>query len=754
MNRPLLSDRPNSRLTLRNFFVAALIAILFGFGIVWVSIPARAGSGDSASGSSPAFTAPQSLIVERSAVVDPMKLAPPAAMTMRPRSRPRRRRDPIAYRNMKAATASGAILPEAAPMLSMALTTTPTVLANFIGLGQSESCNCEPPDTQVAAGPNHVFEVDNIAGKIFDKSGNVVKATFDLNGLFNLPPKNTLFTSDPRIRYDTISGRWFISMLSLDTSDISTAQNGQYNLAVSTSSDPTQPFNVYTFPTPGDFPDQPSLGFNDDKVVSSGTSFSCNPTCDKGPEIGNEFVVWNKSEVIAGAANVHTDYFAPPENQPGDLSGFPIMPAKSRSSTSTLFMASAQDQGNTNSLTLWKLTGVPDGINGTSVATTDLTINSLTDPPDAKQKGSSGASSILIDTGDARLLDAVFRDGKFWTAATTSCTPAGDTKVRSCMRFIEIMTAVPTVNQDFDFGTLGANDYYPSVDLDLSDNLITSFSQSSGAEFASAFLSGRLDSDPINTLGTPLLIKGGVATYIGTRWGDYSGGGIDPADQSVIWLAAEYAAIGTSINWGTWIAKARIGPAPSPTASPTATRTPTATPTPTASAIPTATATSTTSPTPTSTTSPTPTATSTNVTPTATATITPTPTATITPTATATPTATPTLTPTATPTPPFGRMRITTNHLRFGKVTVGATKGVPLNVKNSGKFNLRVNIPTLLPPFGVNGSGTFDIPKGGHQPVTVTFKPDATGPASDTLTVTSDDPKHPMKNIKVSGTGK
>jgi len=648
---------------------------------------------------------------------------------------------------MKAAMASGAILPEAPSMLSLALTTTPTVLANFIGLGQSESCNCEPPDTQVAAGPNHVFEVDNVAGKIWDKSGNVVRAAFDLNGLFNLPPANTLFSSDPRIRYDTISGRWFISMLSLDTSDISTAQNGQYNLAVSTSSDPTQPFNVYTFPTPGDFPDQPSLGFNDDKVVSSGVSFSCSPNCGHGPQVGNEFVVWNKSEVIAGAANVHTDYFPPPE----DFSGFPIMPAKSRSSTSTLFMASAPDNRNPTSLTLWKLTGVPDGLTGTKVATTDLTINNLPDPPNAKQKDST---SILIDSGDARLLDAVYRDGKFWTVATTSCTPTGDTAARSCMRFIEVLTGggVPSVNQDFNFGTKSAHDYYPSVDLDSSDNLITSFSQSSGAEFASAFLSGRLDSDPINTLGTPLLFKGGEATYIGRRWGDYSGAGIDPADQSVIWLVAEYAATGASINWGTWIAKARIGPAPSPTPSPTASPTPSATAT--ASATPTATATSTMSPTPTSTTSPSPTATSTNVTPTATPTITPTATATITPTATASATATPTLTPTATPTPPFGRMRIATNHLNFGKVTVSLTKPLQLNVKNSGKFNLRVNIGMLAPPFHVNGSGTFDIPKGGLQTATVTFKPDATGPASQTLIVTSDDPKHPMKKIKVSGIGK
>ena len=99
-------------------------------------------------------------------------------------------------------------------------------------------------------------------------------------------------------------------------------------------------------------------------------------------------------------------------------------------------------------------------------------------------------------------------------------------------------------------------------------------------------------------------------------------------------------------------------------------------------------------------------------------------------------------------------MRIRTNHLDFGKVTVSLTKSLPLKVKNSGKHDLRVNIGTLTAPFAVDGSGTFDIPKGGHQTATVKFRPDATGSVSQTLTVTSDDPKHPSKNIKVRGVGK
>jgi len=85
----------------------------------------------------------------------------------------------------------------------------------------------------------------------------------------------------------------------------------------------------------GDFPDSAvALGFNDDKIVDRGqTRFRGNPNCNTGPYEGNEFLVWNKSELLAGDATIDTDFNPPAE----DNSDFPIIPAKSRSSTSTLF---------------------------------------------------------------------------------------------------------------------------------------------------------------------------------------------------------------------------------------------------------------------------------------------------------------------------------------------------------------------------------------------------------------------------------
>src|SRR5208337_524863 len=320
------------------------------------------------------------------------------------------------------------------------------------------------------------------------------------------------------------------------------------------------------------------------------------------------------------------------------------------------------------------------------------------------------------------------RDGLLWGTGTAACTPLEDSVTRSCLQYIEVLTggANPTVHQDFTFGTNSFYDYYPSLDLDSSDDLITSFTQSSSAEFPSAYVDGRKAGDSPDSLGTPVLIHAGAATNKSTNpetdnsnaypWGDYSGAGVDPADETSIWVAAEYATSGSTPNWGTWIADARVIPPPSPTA--TATSTPTAT----ATATTTATATSTVTATPTASGTPTPS-------PSPTATASGTPTVSATPTATATAAATQTATPTATPSPLAGTLSVSGN-LSFGTVKVNSTKTKSLKIKNKGKFPLQVTVGALVPPFAVTaGSGVLDLPKGKTAKVTVQFRPTATGAA-------------------------
>lgn len=139
-----------------------------------------------------------------------------------------------------------------------------------------------------------------------------------------------------------------------------------------------------------------------------------------------------------------------------------------------------------------------------------LPIITFSDPPVAPQKGNT---TNPIDTGDARMENAVFRDGLLWGTGSAACKPPGDSTTRSCLQFLEVLTAgaTPTLNQDFIFGTKNLYDYYPSVDLDNFDDIVTSVTQSSSTEFPSAYLDGRLQTDSLDTLGTPVLIRAGAA---------------------------------------------------------------------------------------------------------------------------------------------------------------------------------------------------------------------------------------------------
>src|SRR6516164_5865888 len=49
----------------------------------------------------------------------------------------------------------------------------------------NNSCNCQPPDTIAAAGPNHVVELVNTAIEVFNKNGTVANAPESLATFFS-----------------------------------------------------------------------------------------------------------------------------------------------------------------------------------------------------------------------------------------------------------------------------------------------------------------------------------------------------------------------------------------------------------------------------------------------------------------------------------------------------------------------------------------------------------------------------------------
>jgi hypothetical protein len=432
--------------------------------------------------------------------------------------------------------------------------------AGFDGMSLADG-GAIPPDTQVAVGPGHIFEAVNDHVRIWSRQTDPPSVIYDQDlGAFFKVDALTYVVSDPRVRYDVASGRWFVSLVTLGFD--SQFQNiGSWRLAVSHTSDPTGSYTLYVTSFNGTFPDFPSLGFNDDKLALTGDAF----TISNQTFLGSEFLVLSKADLIAGASAPAQQFFAPPQAVES------IQVAESLSSTSTLYMAAVSTGNPTSTLQMWSINGVPGPGGGLAVTTAALTMHtSLVTPPDAAQAG----SPTLIATNDARLLNVVYRDGSLWMAGNTGCVPAGDSVLRSCLHFAQISTATATVGQEITFGNLGEYYYYPAVEIDASDNLVTVFNRSSTGEFASIYASAHNVTDGAGTLQTPILVEMGLAAYDPSpnapRWGDYSGAAADPFDGGAsVWVAGQYTRSDGGSDWGTWIARVSAGATCMPPGTPT-----------------------------------------------------------------------------------------------------------------------------------------------------------------------------------------
>jgi hypothetical protein len=100
-----------------------------------------------------------------------------------------------------------------------------------------------------------------------------------------------------------------------------------------------------------------------------------------------------------------------------------------------------------------------------------------------------------------------------------------------------------------------------SIAMDAAGNIGLGFNASSSSIHPQIRYTGRLATDPINTmtLGEGTIINGnGSQTGTSNRWGDYSAMTVDPSDDMTLWFAGEYYATTSSFNWRTRIANFKL----------------------------------------------------------------------------------------------------------------------------------------------------------------------------------------------------
>ncbi len=375
-------------------------------------------------------------------------------------------------------------------------------------------------DPVVAAGPDHVFQLVNVAGKIWDKDGSSIQY-FALNDFFDVG--NDRLT-DPYVIYDSISERWFASIFDVTTES--------YPLAVSLTNDPTGGWNIYDIKFVS-CPDYGRFAVNNNLLVLSVNDFG--PHCTDGFK-GTQHAIIKKDDLIADREII------PVQITPPDITQFTMLPVQPIMSSSTLYMVSSSGFG-TNNLQLLSITGEPPNA---VITTNAIPIKQSDTPPQASQPG----SQIKLDTLDGRISSASYSNDRIWATFTDRCF----SPERSCIRLVEIDTQSNQALQDFNYAAENANIYHPALSMDKSGNLIVAFGISSSSIFPSIMATGRTSLDDPNSLGQPVyLIEGSAATQIAdddqiARYGDYATAALE--SNSNIWITNEY---NKDTRWSTFI---------------------------------------------------------------------------------------------------------------------------------------------------------------------------------------------------------
>jgi IPT/TIG domain-containing protein len=459
-------------------------------------------------------------------------------------------------------------LPAGAPLAPAAPSTPQTVGTSFTGATVADTPGFVPPDSMGAVGPTQYIVTVNGRFRSFNKTTGLADGALNVTPDVFFGSVRSAGTSDPRIRYDRLSGRWFITMIDVNSS------NNRILLAVSSGSTIASASSFTFFDIPSDstgptrsstdFADYDTLGI-DAKALYVGTNVFSNTGAFKG----TDGYVIRKSSVLGAGPIVVTVFrnlalgtgegpFTPqgvdnvdPAANEGAFIGV------SNALFGELVLRRVADPGGTPTISSNVL----------------ITVPSTAFPLAAPQTG----TSKTLDTLDDRLFAATFRDGDLWTAHNIGVNASGvaTSPTRTGVRWYELTGIrtgqTPSIVQSgtiFDPGSSSPRSFLiPSVMVSGQGHAAFGFSTSGASDHPNAATVGRLSGDPLGTVGSPQLVTNSTSTYgpqAGTiqRWGDYSFTSLDPVDDMTMWTVQEFS--NATNSWAVRVVKLLAPPPATP----------------------------------------------------------------------------------------------------------------------------------------------------------------------------------------------
>jgi hypothetical protein len=399
-----------------------------------------------------------------------------------------------------------------------------------------------PPDPDMAAGPNHLVAVVNVALEIYDKSGTSLAGPTTLASFFAPLGGDCTLLFDPNTLYDEEADRWIVSADGNGTT---------YCIGVSQTSDPTAAYFLYAVPAQplgGEFHDYPHTGVGDSYIVVGANQFN------GGIPGGFEGRVWalDKAAMYAGGA------LAPITASTGGTEGTPqplhlhgfnqgTWPAYG----ATHYFVTDPYDGCTLNVWRWNIPAAPSIVSTINLCAATSVTGGL--PVNWPQLGGS-----TIDANDWRMRGFEYRNGSGWVADSISCNPGGGTV--DCVRWdeIDLTASPPTLVQAGVYASSSQYRTFPDLAVNRCGDMAIGYSKGTSTSYPSIWYTGRENGDPPGTLQAEALLKAGEVTYTAFdpapyRWGDYTGMTIDP-DGLTFWYLGEYSKnITAPAKWGTYI---------------------------------------------------------------------------------------------------------------------------------------------------------------------------------------------------------
>jgi hypothetical protein len=440
----------------------------------------------------------------------------------------------------------------------------------------------EPPDEGLGAGHGFVANFVNVTGAIYNRHGGMVQGPFFLNTFFGESPAAN--TSDPRVYYDSDSGRWFATMLVYTfNADFTAVTESHIDIAASKHRDPTKAWRVYRLDasSPGHrgcpcLGDYPILGVDGHNLYISTQEF----TADFSEYNGAQLYILPKSELTAGASTVHLASF---ENlEAGGSLAFRVQFANALKPSPAEFAMSTLDPTGSgdNRIAVWAVTHRRAVAHGGMPSLSTRVISSegyfqqplAQTPPgfcDACTNPLDQETTGLVDTGPDSMFETQYIHGSLVGALGTGLNIAGDSGPRAGIGWLvvsphirhgRVASSTHVARQGY-VATRGLDVFYPHVNMTRNGSMALAFGLGGPNTFLSA---ATALAHPGHGFGRIRLVEAGVTadngftgtdTYGGVgRWGDYSNGQL-VGHTNRVWLATQYIPNegDGAANWGNRI---------------------------------------------------------------------------------------------------------------------------------------------------------------------------------------------------------